>query len=155
MKTSNSRSGIFLMELIAAILFFALAASLCLEMFAKSHQISNEAKCLNTAANQSANAAELLKGAAALPDTYDGGTFFPDCLLTEYPDAETGSGFANVCYDKDWRHCAKEQGAYCMTITEQPSDDGLSTYQIDVRALSEDAKSIYSFDLKLHIPNRR
>ena len=47
MKTSNSRSGIFLMELIAAILFFALAASLCLEMFAKSHQISNEAKCLN------------------------------------------------------------------------------------------------------------
>lgn len=155
MKASSSRSGIFLMEIIASILFFALAAALCLEMFAKSQQINNQANCINTASVQTANAAELLKNAVSSSDASANGSFFPDCLLSEYPDAETGESFADVYYDKDWQHCAKEQGAYHMTITEQMEHGGLAAYQIDVRAFSEDAESIYSFDLKLHIPNRR
>lgn len=39
---NHSKSGLFLMELIICILFFALSAALCVQMFAHSHTVSKK-----------------------------------------------------------------------------------------------------------------
>lgn len=45
----TSKSSLFLMELILAILFFSLAAAICVQMFVKSHQLSRDSVKLNHA----------------------------------------------------------------------------------------------------------
>lgn len=72
---TNTRSSLFLMELIIAILFFSLASAVCLRMFAKSYQLSTDASARNQAVNQTSNVAELIRydlenGAHTLADAY-------------------------------------------------------------------------------------
>jgi flagellar basal body-associated protein FliL len=72
---TNTRSSLFLMELIIAILFFSLASAVCLRMFAKSHQLSTDASAGNQAVNQTVNVAELIRydlqnDTRTLSDTY-------------------------------------------------------------------------------------
>ena len=38
--SSNNRSGLFLLEIVIAILFFAIVSAVCLRAFAKSHTLS-------------------------------------------------------------------------------------------------------------------
>jgi len=49
MTRNSSKSGLFLMELIMSILFFTLAATVCIQMFVKSHTLSEESVSLNHA----------------------------------------------------------------------------------------------------------
>lgn len=44
---TSSRTGLFLMELILAVLFFSLASVLCIQMFVKSHTLSQNSVELN------------------------------------------------------------------------------------------------------------
>ena len=48
-RTSNSRSSLFLIELIIAILFFSLVSAVCLRAFARSHILTENARDLNAA----------------------------------------------------------------------------------------------------------
>ena len=45
-RTSNSRSSLFLIELIIAILFFSLVSAVCLRAFARSHILTENAELL-------------------------------------------------------------------------------------------------------------
>ena len=49
MNSNSSKSGLFLMELIMSILFFTLATTVCIQMFVKSHTLSEESVTLNHA----------------------------------------------------------------------------------------------------------
>lgn len=63
METNNtkfSRSGLLLVEILLAILFFSLSASVCLRMFVSSHQMSRESRLLEHAVTQSTSVAEVL-----------------------------------------------------------------------------------------------
>ena len=144
MNRSNNRSGIFLLEIMLAILLFSIAGALCLQMFAKSRQMSKDTADLTQAAAHVQNAAELMKYAAE-PTVWDTeNTFFPDCLLKEYPDAV-------VSYDNNY--CQKESGVYRMEAApSQTENENLLCFRFAVfKADSQD--SIYSLDFKLHIPN--
>ena len=59
-KYQAHKSSLFLMELIIAIVFFALASSVCLQLFVKSHLLSRQTKELNTAVNLCSSAAESI-----------------------------------------------------------------------------------------------
>ena len=56
-----STASLFLMELMAAILFFTLAASLCVTIFVEAHLQSENAKALNHAVNICSDSAELVR----------------------------------------------------------------------------------------------
>lgn len=56
-----SASSLFLMELVVAILFFTLAASVCITIFVQAHIQSERAKALNHALNICADTAELVR----------------------------------------------------------------------------------------------
>ncbi|MCI8993914.1 MAG: hypothetical protein HFG80_14620 [Eubacterium sp.] len=160
MNRSNSRSSLFLMEIMLAVLFFSIAGALCLQMFAKSHQMENDTTNLSMAANHVQSTVELLKHSVSPSRENRTDDFFPECILTEYPHAELNSGTTSIYFDPDWNHCEKTQGAFCMEITppetediKEAEDSGLfcrtiSVYKTGVK------EPVYSFDLKLHIPNR-
>lgn len=58
----HSKSSLFLMELILALLFFSLASTVCIRLFVKSHTISTNTQDLNYAVTQSQNLAESFIG---------------------------------------------------------------------------------------------
>lgn len=59
MNTRNSsKSGLFLMELILGIMFFSVAAAICVKLFVSSHQLSEKSIYLNYAVTFSQSIAE-------------------------------------------------------------------------------------------------
>ena len=59
-KYSTHRSSLFLLELILAILFFSVASAICVQLFVKSHTLSQESKTLSIAVNECADMAEII-----------------------------------------------------------------------------------------------
>lgn len=62
MKNKSSKSGLFLMELILSILFFSLSSAVCVQLFVKSHLISQQSVDLNSAVEWCQNIAEAFYG---------------------------------------------------------------------------------------------
>ncbi len=58
----HSKSSLFLMEVIIALLFFSLASTVCIRLFVKSHTLSQDTQNLNYAVTQSQNLAEAFLG---------------------------------------------------------------------------------------------
>ena len=154
MTRTNSRSGLFLMEIMLAILFFSIAGALSLNMFAKSRQMSEDAFHLSMASDQVRNAAERLKHAAVSDTEKSKDTFFSECMSEAYPNAdETDSGFS-VYFDRDWNSCGREEGFFCMEITpSRTKETGLFCCNFSV-IQTDGGDTIYSLDVKLHVPNR-
>lgn len=62
MKNKSSKSGLFLMEMILSILFFSLSSAVCVQLFVKSHLISQRSVDLNRAVEYCQNIAEAFYG---------------------------------------------------------------------------------------------
>lgn len=63
MQTKNSsKSGIFLMELILSILFFSIAAAVCVKLFVTAHRLSDQSVNLNHAVAMAESIAEAFYG---------------------------------------------------------------------------------------------
>ncbi len=62
MQNSSSKTGLFLMELIIAILFFSLAGAVCIRLFVRSHIISEQSVELNHSVLWAQNTAEAFYG---------------------------------------------------------------------------------------------
>lgn len=61
MSRHNSRSGLFLMEIMVVILFFSICAAVCTSVFAKASLLSEKSSQLTAAASRAANIAEIYK----------------------------------------------------------------------------------------------
>lgn len=97
-RATSSRSGLFLIELIAAIGLFALASAVCVQLFAQAHLISEESRNLSQAMLRAQSAAECFKAAA-------GDLEHAFALLGE--GDLTDEGALVVRYDGDWRPLAR------------------------------------------------
>lgn len=82
MQTKNSsKSGIFLMELILSILFFSIAAAVCVKLFVTAHQLSGQSVNLNYAAAMAESIAEAFYGCNG--DAGELAALFPDARMDE------------------------------------------------------------------------
>ena len=153
MNRSNNRSGILLLEIMLAILLFSIAGALCLQMFAGSRQTSKDTANLTQAADHVQNAAEWIKYATGSTVRDSENTFFPDCLLEEYPDAVISSDKVQIYFDENWNCCQKENGVYCMEAAPvQTEHENLFCCQFTVFK-TDSRDPIYSLNFKVHIPN--
>ena len=87
----NSKSGLFLIEIIFAILFFSVASAICVQLFAKAYLISEDSRNRTMAATFGQSAAECFKaGGGSLDEIREllGGAVFGDTLT--------------LCYDSGW-----------------------------------------------------
>ena len=82
MQTKNSsKSGIFLMELILSILFFSIAAAVCVKLFVTSHQLSDQSVKLNHAVAMAESIAEAFYGCNGNAGELE--TLFPDAGMNQ------------------------------------------------------------------------
>ena len=88
---NSSKSSLFLIELIIAILFFAIGSAVCVRAFVKAHDLSMRAKDLSFASAQASSAASVLE--------YTDGSF--SSFSTYFPDAEERGDAFLVYYDAD------------------------------------------------------
>ncbi len=118
--TGFSKSGLFLMELIFVILFFALSGAICLQMFAYASQTATHAEELTQATLVARSAAECFQATdGALEDV-----------------AELLSGTATdttvaITYDQDWQRGADTTSAtYTLELVQQGTTADIAVYDM-------------------------
>lgn len=151
MRNSSSRTGLFLMELIIAILFFSLAAAICIQLFVQSHMISNRSVDLNHGILWAQNVAETFYGCngninqmAALLD---------NCILDSENKAQ---GSLTVVFDENFNPVSygdlsteKDTPDYSYQLIADISKEAdLIVCNIIVEN-TKDAESVYSLNVSL------
>lgn len=137
----HSRSSIFLMEIIIAILFFSLVSAVCLQVFVKAHNMTGETARLNMAVTVAENTAEMAKAA-------DGPEKTVDMVRKIYPDAKaitadpgedkiSGTNGLTAGFNGDWKSCSAGS-TDCCYIMQALYDDTSNTvsWHIEIRAIS-------------------
>ena len=130
----HSRAGLFLIELIIAIAFFAVTAAVFLQAFARADSISRQAEDLFQAQKQVSSVAEILEGAGSASvlttgqeeSGTDAGTGSPSegrhlfqKLQKYFPQMESTGDGACMYYDEDWEVCGSADGVYVMSVVWQ------------------------------------
>lgn len=96
-QSAASRSGLFLIELILSIFFFIIAAAVIMQLFVKSHFISEDTINVNYALLYTQNISEIFLAANGDFDAVEQ-AFLPETLL----ESEYGAS-ASLYFDKDWQ----------------------------------------------------
>ncbi len=130
----HSRAGLFLIELMIAIAFFAVTAAVFLQAFARADSISRQAEDLFQAQKQVSSVAEILEGAGSASVLTTGqeesgtdagtgspseGRHFFQKLQKYFPQMESTGDGACMYYDEDWEVCGSADGVYVMSVVWQ------------------------------------
>ena len=111
-KYNKSKTSLFLMELIIAILFFSICAALCMQLFVQAHILGQKTKELNHAVAISQGFAETMRGT-------DGSI---EAILEYYPNAVSDNeSFFEVYYDDDFAPCEYSEAKYVGDVTLSPN----------------------------------
>ena len=132
---SSSRSGLLLMEIILAILFFSLISALCLQAFVKAHTLSQDTRKLDAAVRQADSVASVL---LAVPE--------PVKKLQEiYPDSSMDGATGEIYFNQDFLPCGPREYSYRLDIV--PADAGERTTSYSVTVYDHTAAEIYHVDV--------
>jgi len=95
-KYAKSRTALFLMELIIALLFFSLSSAICLQFFVRAHILSKQTKELNNAVMISQSVCEVMRGSYGNLDS----------IMELFPYAIEGDdSFFEIFYDSKFKPC--------------------------------------------------
>ncbi|MDL2215665.1 hypothetical protein LJB77_01110 [Ruminococcaceae bacterium OttesenSCG-928-N02] len=127
MKYTRSKTALFLIELIIAVLFFSVASAVCIQLFAHSKELSERSAALNGAMLQLESCAEVY--------TATGGDMQAVCNLVGAQS--TAEGFT-ACYTRTFSICEPDDhnAYYIFTAYETHNDNGLSTLELAVAPIS-------------------
>lgn len=131
------RSGLFLLELLIAILFFILSATVCVRFFVKSHTLEQESIDLNHAVTAASSVAEIVRSQEE-----------PLEALGElFPEGNRGENTYSIFYDSNWTLCRFADGVYTVQL-ETTSSDGFVTGEIKV---TKEANTLYQLTVKNYL----
>lgn len=145
-RNRANASNLFLLELILAILFFSIASAVCVQIFVKSHLLSQNARELNMSVTEVSNIAELINAS-------DNSSSAVSLIQSEYPDSViSGESNIYIFYDKDFIPCKEKDAFYCLKadFTQEAS---MLTGDLDMTGLDND-ESIYSLNISHHLQRR-
>jgi len=137
---NKSKSSLFLMELILAILIFAIAGAVCIQIFVKAHLISEKTQILNQSVTLCESAAELFYG-------YDGDLSQMQIQLDSQGLSEVSPGSLFIYFDDSFNVCNKESAIYSLNISESVSNNMMNC-DIKMIHISDDSET-YSLACKL------
>lgn len=135
-------TDLFLLELILAILFFAIASAVCVRIFVKAHSLSEEAQISTWAVTECAGFAEII---CASDDPDEALSVIRD----EYPEYADGS----IYYDKDFRSCKKSDAVYYIKLEVSRNSKGMLIG--DIVACGENSDSYYELHPQHYIGNAK
>lgn len=152
MNNNARKTGLFLMELIIAILFFSLAAAICIQLFVKSHMISERSIALNHSILLAQNTAEIFYATNGNPEKMASllgcGESSDTAAVADSDNASTLTLFYTDKFDRlDPAQAAS--AVFQQTISLSPdSDPALITCHVVISEPSSGAV-IYSLDTTL------
>jgi hypothetical protein len=124
MEKGNSRSALFLTELIIAILIFALSMGICGALFVHSFTATSKSTNLN-------NAVFLASSAAEAFHAYDDPADIARRLGGFIPEDGTDDTVI-VYYDKDWNVSDSPDGAVFTLVASLSEDGAVETADISI-----------------------
>ncbi len=118
-----SASSLFLMELVIAILYFSLAASLCITLFVQAHLQSENAKHLNAAVNLCSDTAELIRSSNSVSEA-------ARRINSLYPLAvsKDSVGDLSIYFDENYHEIMSNAGTFCENISISQEGGTLEAY---------------------------
>lgn len=143
----HSRSSLFLMEMIIAILFFSLASAVCIQLFVKSHLMSTRTVDQNHAVIWAQNLAESYLAAEGDLDSMQG-------LFS--PSEHVQDNFLRLSFDDKWKICSADSAAFRADLTHMPAEgNGIMTAEITVYNISSPESPVYTLSVMHHVAERR
>lgn len=137
----NTRSSLFLMELIIAILFFSIGSAVCVQAFVQAHLTSREARDLSFASSGVSSAASVVRYA---------GSGLSD-LQAYYPSAVSDGDETVVYYDSGFDPCGGEDAAYALRILTARTGGAENAH---IRMLDAGGELIYELELRYPVPGQ-
>lgn len=137
----NTRSSLFLMELIIAILFFSLGSAVCVRAFVQAHLTSQTARDLSFASSGVSSAASVVRYA---------GSGLSD-LQAYYPTAISDGDETVVYYDSGFSPCDGGDAAYILRILTTRADGAENAH---IRMLNASSELIYELELRYPVPGQ-
>ncbi len=132
---NNTRSSLFLIELIIALLFFSLGSAVCVRAFARAHTLTVQARDLSFASSACSSAASVVK--------YTDGSL--EQVRAYFPGAFADGQDVAVCYDGGFAPCGVRDAAYTLRIhTETVSLDRNAS----IRMEDPEGRTLYALDLR-------
>lgn len=148
----HSKSSLFLMELIIALLFFSLASTVCIRLFVNAHSLSGQTVDMNHAVNYAQNMAEAFTGC-------DGDLISMQAILSGSLLLQDNDSLSMV------------QNGYCICLTRAGALSPGSMVSADISVYRQDAlppelqdatvtsdaayEPIYTLHVDLHIPHAK
>ena len=148
MKYRRARSGaLFLMEIILAVLFFSIAASVCVSILANARLLSRDAQNLNTAVAVCSTAAETVDSAENFEDVKARvSLIFPDGVWD-------GDDFSAVIYNASASDAEEPFGTLKMSLTPETEQ---ALFRAEILLLQEDDEdALYEICVERHFPLER
>lgn len=141
-NNTKSKSSLFLLELTIAIVFFALAAVICIQLFVKAHVLSRETSELNMAVIQAQSVAEAYKSVHG-----DSGSL-KHVLDSPKTTGMVGGGYyCSFFFDSEWQRVSDESEAiYGLEIS---SDEGRQMRSADIMVYSYGTKKVPIYELEV------
>jgi hypothetical protein len=126
-KQNASRTGLFLIELILSIFFFILSTAVVLQLFVKSHFISNSTISINNALLYSQNMSEVF---LAGNGDFEGVRELYKNQIVDVPN--TSDNTITLLFDKDWVSTSSfEEAKYCV-LADYSYDESFSYLDVYV-----------------------
>ncbi len=138
----NSKSSLFLMEMIIAVLVFSICSAVCVQIFAKAYITSENTQILNSSVTACSSAAELFYG-------FRGDLSKLQREIDVQRTSEAEPGKLSFYYDKDFARTGAGDAIYCMTMETNRMDD-LMECRICMRRKS-DNWLIYSLNCTMYL----
>lgn len=138
-KYRHSKTSLFLMEIMLDILFFSVLVTICLQLFFKAHNLSEDTTVLHRAVSTCTSVAEV----------YQSGENGKESIFENYIDAVERDQNIVIYFDEKFASCPEEKSAYQAQICV--NDDSLHTAVIEF--LDVDAEEmIYTLTVSAYEP---
>lgn len=170
----SSKSSLFLMELILAILFFALSSAVCIQLFVKSHILENTTTEENHALLLCQNLSEIFLN--TLPEYYDKDPEeMKQCMMSlmeadmalplsvdNSEEISAGIFSFELHFDENWEPCTVARSRYLVQFLYRGYSQTTDTYEASTIAFrshffqdgTSENEEIYHLDVCKHIPER-
>lgn len=133
-KKNSSGAGMFMLEMIAAVFFFILCASICIRVFVKADSMSRLARDTNNAVLAAESVAEVWK--AEGPEGLSGRLH-----------AQAGEDRMFLCWDREWNAVADEADAAYLGELSWTGESGFETARIMIRRADKKDTGAELFDM--------
>lgn len=139
-SNTHTKTSIFLMEIIIAILIFIICGAVCVKMFTTSYVLNSETNEYNHAVVLVTNAAELFR--------------YNDGDMSKYIDYYSNINMENesafkVFYDSNFEECNEDNARYYLSLKlSQKYIDDVSMKELGITFNRKDSKEIFAINVE-------